>query len=288
MNQEITNAQRAQVLVEALPYIQKYYGKIIVVKYGGNAMISDELRHAVISDIILLSLVGIRVVVVHGGGPEISEMLKRVGKQSEFVDGLRVTDEETSEIVQMILAGKINKSLVGKLEMLGGKAMGICGADGGLIEASMIDERLGYVGEVKKINPQPILDLLDNGYIPVISTIGYDRNGHVYNINADTAAAAIAASLHAESLISMTDTLGLLMDPKDPDSLIRRIDLKGCEKLKEEGVISGGMIPKVDCCTKAIREGVRKVFIIDGRVPHALLIETLTNEGAGTMFKKEL
>ncbi|MBQ8654213.1 MAG: acetylglutamate kinase [Clostridia bacterium] len=288
MNQEITNAQRAQVLVEALPYIQKYYGKIIVVKYGGNAMINEELKHDVMRDMVLMHLIGVKVVLVHGGGPEISAMLKRVGKQSEFVDGLRVTDEETSEIVQMILAGKINKSLVGKLEMLGGKAMGICGADGGLIEASMIDERLGYVGEVKKINPQPILDLLDNGYIPVISTIGYDRNGHVYNINADTAAAAIAASLHAESLISMTDTLGLLMDPKDPDSLIRRIDLKGCEKLKEEGVISGGMIPKVDCCTKAIREGVRKVFIIDGRVPHALLIETLTNEGAGTMFKKEL
>ena len=288
MNQEITNAQRAQVLVEALPYIQKYYGKIIVVKYGGNAMINEELKHDVMRDMVLMHLIGVKVVLVHGGGPEISAMLKRVGKQSEFVDGLRVTDEETSEIVQMILAGKINKSLVGKLEMLGGKAMGICGADGGLIEASMIDERLGYVGEVKKINPQPILDLLDNGYIPVISTIGYDRNGHVYNIIADTAAAAIAASLHAESLISLTDTLGLLMDPTDPDSLIRRIDLKGCEKLKEEGVISGGMIPKVDCCTKAIREGVRKVFIIDGRVPHALLIETLTNEGAGTMFKKEL
>ena len=288
MSNVISNAERAQVLVEALPYIQKYYGKIIVVKYGGNAMINEELKHDVMRDMVLMHLIGVKVVLVHGGGPEISAMLKRIGKQSEFVDGLRVTDEETSEIVQMILAGKINKSLVGKLELLGGKAMGICGADGGLIEASMIDERLGYVGEVSKINPQPIIDLLDNGYIPVISTIGYDKNGHVYNINADTAAAAIAASLHAESLISMTDTVGLLMDPKDPDSLIRRIDLKGCEKLKEEGIISGGMIPKVDCCTKAIREGVRKVFIIDGRVPHALLLETLTDEGAGTMFKKEL
>ena len=288
MTTGLSNAQRAQVLVEALPYIQKYYGKIIVVKYGGNAMINEELKHDVMRDMVLMSLIGVRVVLVHGGGPEISAMLKRVGKQSTFVDGLRVTDEETSEIVQMVLAGKINKSLVGKLEMLGGKAMGICGMDGGLIEASQVDERLGYVGEVGKINPQPVLDLLEKGYIPVVSTIGYDASGHVYNINADTAAAAIAAALHAESLISMTDTIGLLRDPKDSSSLIRRIDLRGVEKLKAEGVISGGMIPKVDCCTRAIREGVRKVFIIDGRVSHALLIETLTDEGAGTMFRKEI
>ena len=288
MTTGLSNAQRAQVLVEALPYIQKYYGKIIVVKYGGNAMINEELKHDVMRDMVLMSLIGVRVVLVHGGGPEISAMLKRVGKQSTFVDGLRVTDEETSEIVQMVLAGKINKSLVGKLELLGGKAMGICGMDGGLIEASQVDERLGYVGEVGKINPQPLMDLLEKGYIPVVSTIGYDASGHVYNINADTAAAAIAAALHAESLISMTDTIGLLRDPKDPSSLIRRIDLRGVEKLKAEGVISGGMIPKVDCCTRAIREGVRKVFIIDGRVSHALLIETLTDEGAGTMFRKEI
>ncbi|MDY4140394.1 MAG: acetylglutamate kinase [Eubacteriales bacterium] len=288
MTTGLSNAQRAQVLVEALPYIQKYYGKIIVVKYGGNAMINEELKHDVMRDMVLMSLIGVKVVLVHGGGPEISAMLKRVGKQSTFVDGLRVTDEETSEIVQMVLAGKINKSLVGKLEMLGGKAMGICGMDGGLIEASQVDERLGYVGEVGKINPQPVLDLLEKGYIPVVSTIGYDASGHVYNINADTAAAAIAAALHAESLISMTDTIGLLRDPSDPSSLIRRIDLRGVEKLKAEGVISGGMIPKVDCCTRAIREGVRKVFIIDGRVSHALLIETLTDEGAGTMFRKEI
>ena len=288
MTTGLSNAQRAQVLVEALPYIQKYYGKIIVVKYGGNAMINEELKHDVMRDMVLMSLIGVKVVLVHGGGPEISAMLKRVGKQSTFVDGLRVTDEETSEIVQMVLAGKINKSLVGKLEMLGGKAMGICGMDGGLIEASQVDERLGYVGEVGKINPQPVLDLLEKGYIPVVSTIGYDASGHVYNINADTAAAAIAAALHAESLISMTDTIGLLRDPKDSSSLIRRIDLRGVEKLKAEGVISGGMIPKVDCCTRAIREGVRKVFIIDGRVSHALLIETLTDEGAGTMFRKEI
>lgn len=283
MTKEFNNSQRAQVLVEALPYVQKYNGKIIVVKYGGNAMINEELKHDVMRDMVLLHLIGVRVVLVHGGGPEISAMLKRVGKQSEFVDGLRVTDEETSEIVQMILAGKINKSLVAKLDNLGGRAMGICGMDGGLIKAKMIDERLGYVGEITKVNPQPILDLLEKGYIPVVSTIGCDESGHVYNINADTAAAAIASSLKAESLISMTDTPGLLMDASDPDSLIRRIDLKGVEELKASGVISGGMIPKVDCCIEAILRGVKKVFIMDGRVPHSILIETLTDEGSGTM-----
>ena len=288
MTSQLNNSQRAQVLVEALPHIQKYNGKIVVVKYGGNAMINEELKHDVMRDMVLLHLIGVKVVLVHGGGPEISAMLKRVGKESQFVDGLRVTDEETSEIVQMILAGKINKSLVAKLDNLGGQAMGICGMDGGLIKARMIDERLGYVGEIVSVNPQPILDLLEKGYIPVVSTIGCDETGHVYNINADTAAAAIAASLKAESLISMTDTPGLLMDAKNPDTLIHRIDLKGAEKLKEDGVISGGMIPKIDCCTRAIREGVRKVFIIDGRIPHALLMETLTDEGLGTMFKKEI
>ncbi|MBQ8313627.1 MAG: acetylglutamate kinase [Clostridia bacterium] len=288
MTNQFNNSQRAQVLVEALPYVQKYNGKIVVVKYGGNAMINEELKHDVMRDMVLLHLIGVKVVLVHGGGPEISAMLKRVGKQSEFVDGLRVTDEETSEIVQMILAGKINKSLVAKLDNLGGRAMGICGMDGGLIKARMIDERLGYVGEITKVDPQPILDLLEKGYIPVVSTIGCDETGHVYNINADTAAAAIASSLKAESLISMTDTPGLLKDANDPTSLIRRIDLKGIEDLKADGTISGGMIPKVDCCAKAIEDGVRKVFIIDGRIPHALLMETLTNEGLGTMFKKEL
>ena len=288
MTRQFNNSQRAQVLVEALPHIQKYNGKIVVVKYGGNAMINEELKHDVMRDMVLLNLIGVKVVLVHGGGPEISAMLKRVGKESQFVDGLRVTDEETSEIVQMILAGKINKSLVAKLDNLGGRAMGICGMDGGLIKARMIDERLGYVGEIVSVNPQPIHDLLEKGYIPVVSTIGCDETGHVYNINADTAAAAIAASLKAESLISMTDTPGLLMDAKNPDTLIHRIDLKGAEKLKEDGVISGGMIPKIDCCTQAIREGVRKVFIIDGRIPHALLMETLTDEGLGTMFKKEI
>lgn len=288
MIRQLNNSQRAQVLVEALPHIQKYNGKIVVVKYGGNAMINEELKHDVMRDMVLLHLIGVKVVLVHGGGPEISAMLKRVGKESQFVDGLRVTDEETSEIVQMILAGKINKSLVAKLDNLGGRAMGICGMDGGLIKARMIDERLGYVGEIVSVNPQPIHDLLEKDYIPVVSTIGCDETGHVYNINADTAAAAIAASLKAESLISMTDTPGLLMDAKNPDTLIHRIDLKGAEKLKEDGVISGGMIPKIDCCTRAIREGVRKVFIIDGRIPHALLMETLTDEGLGTMFKKEI
>ena len=284
----LSNADRAQVLVEALPYIQKYYGKIIVVKYGGNAMINEFLQHDVMRDMVLMSLIGVKVVLVHGGGPEISGMLKRVGKESQFVDGLRVTDEETSEIVQMVLAGKINKSLVAKLEMLGGRAMGISGMDGNLLKARIVDERLGYVGEIDKVDATPILDLLEKGYIPVVSTIGCDETGHVCNINADTAAAAIAGALKAEALISMTDTVGLLMDPNDPSTLIRRIDLKGCEELKEKGVISGGMIPKVACCTDAIRDGVRKVFIIDGRVPHALLIECLTDEGAGTMFKKEL
>ncbi len=284
----MNNATRAQVLVEALPYIQKYYGKVIVVKYGGNAMINEELKHDVMRDMVLMSLIGVKVVLVHGGGPEISSMLKRVGKVSEFVDGLRVTDEETSEIVQMVLAGKINKSLVAKLELLGGRAMGVCGMDGNLLKARQVDERLGFVGEISKVDPTLINDLLEKGYIPVVSTIGTDETGHVYNINADTAAAAIAGALKAEALISMTDTVGLLMDPKDPSTLIRRIDLKGCEELKAKGIISGGMIPKVECCTNAIKDGVRKVFIIDGRVPHALLLECLTDEGAGTMFKKEL
>lgn len=284
----LNNAARAQVLVEALPYIQKYYGKIIVVKYGGNAMINEVLKHDVMRDMVLMSLIGVKVVLVHGGGPEISGMLKRVGKASEFVDGLRVTDEETSEIVQMVLAGKINKSLVAKLELLGGRAMGICGMDGNLLKAKQVDPRLGYVGEIDRVDPTLILDLLEKNYIPVVSTIGTDATGHVYNINADTAASAIAGALQAEALISMTDTVGLLMDPQDPDTLVQRIDLAGCEELKQKGIISGGMIPKVECCTSAIRNGVRKVFIIDGRVPHALLIECLTNEGAGTMFKKEL
>ncbi len=280
----LDNAQRAQVLIEALPYIQRYNGKIIVVKYGGNAMINDGLKLNVMKDIVMLSLIGIKVVLVHGGGPEISQTLAKMGKKSEFVDGLRVTDEETADVVQMVLAGKINKTLVAQLVNIGGKAIGLCGMDGGLIEAKMLDERLGYVGEITNVNTQPILDLLDMGYIPVISTVGYDKEGHVYNINADTAAARIAGTLKAESMISMTDTVGLLTDKDDPSTLIPKVNVSEAPQLEREGVISGGMIPKVECCIEAIRRGVKKVFIIDGRVPHAILIEVLTDEGVGTMF----
>ena len=279
----MNNASRAQVLVEALPYIQKYYGKIIVVKYGGNAMINEELKHDVMRDMVLMSLIGVKVVLVHGGGPEISSMLKRVGKVSEFVDGLRVTDEETSEIVQMVLAGKINKSLVAKLELLGGRAMGVCGMDGNLLKAKQVDPRLGYVGEIDKVDPSLINDLLEKGYIPVVSTIGTDASGHVYNINADTAAAYIAGALEAECLISMTDIAGILKDKDAPSTLIPKITVSEAKNLFEDGTISGGMIPKVECCLEAIARGVKKVFIMDGRVPHSLLIETLTDEGAGTM-----
>jgi acetylglutamate kinase len=281
----LDNAQRAQVLIEALPYIQRYNGKIIVVKYGGNAMINEDLKLNVMKDIVMLSLIGIKVVLVHGGGPEISQTLAKMGKKSEFVDGLRVTDAETADVVQMVLAGKINKTLVAQLVNIGGKAIGLCGMDGGLIEAKVLDERLGFVGEITNINTQPILDLLDMGYIPVISTVGYDKEGHVYNINADTAAASIAGTLKAESMISMTDTVGLLKDKDDPKTLITKVHVSEAPQLQREGIISGGMIPKVECCIEAIRRGVKKVFIIDGRVPHAILIEVLTDEGVGTMFE---
>lgn len=283
----ISNAQRASVLVHALPYIQKYYNKVVVVKYGGNAMINEKLKQSVMSDIVLMSLIGIKVVLVHGGGPEITEMLDKIGKKSEFVDGLRVTDKETVDIVQMVLGGKINKSLVNLLQNKGGKAMGLCGTDGHLIEARQKDPRLGFVGEITKVNPQPIIDVSDSGYIPVISTIGCDNDGNVYNINADTAAAKIAAELHAESLISMTDISGIMRNPEDPESLISKITASEAPKLVESGVISGGMIPKVNCCIEAIHSGVKKVFIIDGRIPHSILIETLTDEGIGTMFVKD-
>ena len=286
----ITNAQRAEILTQALPYIQNYYNKIIVVKYGGNAMINEERKMQVMEDIVLLSLIGVKVVLVHGGGPEISDMLEKVGKKSEFVDGLRVTDKETVEIVQMVLAGKVNKTLVNLLEVNGGKAMGISGMDGHMIEAEMKDERLGYVGKITKINVEPIMDLLEKGYIPVVSTIGCDMQGNIYNINADTAASQIAGAMHAESLISMTDIAGILRDKDDTSTLIPMIDIWDAAKLYGEGVISGGMIPKVECCIDAIRLGVKKVFILDGRIPHAILIEMLTDEGAGTMVvgdKKE-
>lgn len=281
---EISNNIRAQVLVEALPYIQKYTNKIVVIKYGGNAMINEELKDAVMGDIALLSLIGIKVVLVHGGGPEITDMLNKVGKKSEFVDGLRVTDKETADIVQMVLAGKVNKSLVALLGRLGCKAVGLCGADNHLITAEAKDERLGYVGEITGINPEPILDLLNLGYIPVVSTTGCDADGNVYNINADTAAAKIAGVLNAASFISMTDIAGLLRDKDDPSTLIPKVYVSDIPQLINEGIISGGMIPKIECCREAIRRGVEKVFIIDGRVPHALLIETLTDEGLGTMF----
>lgn len=284
---EISNAQRAEVLIRALPYIQKYAGKVIVVKYGGNAMINDELKRAVMGDVALLSLIGIKVVLVHGGGPEISDMLKRVGKKSEFKNGLRVTDAETAEIVQMVLAGKINKNLVNLLQSIGGKAIGLSGADGQLIKAKKTDEELGFVGDITDINIQPILDLLSHGYIPVVSTVGFDSEGNTYNINADTAAAAIAGALQAESLISMTDIAGLLRDKDDESSLISKVNICEAPQLVKDGVISGGMIPKVECCIEAMRRGVKRVFIIDGRIPHSIIIEMLTDEGIGTMFVKE-
>lgn len=276
--------QRANVLTQALPYIKKYYNKIIVVKYGGNAMINDELKDAVMGDIVLLSLIGIKVVLVHGGGPEITDMLSKIGKKSEFVNGLRVTDKETVDIVQMVLAGKINKNLVNLIENKGGKAIGLCGIDGHMIKAEKLDDRLGFVGEITDVNVTPILDVLEKGYIPVISTVGYDDDGNTYNINADTAASSIAGQLGAESLISMTDIEGILRDKNNPSTLISKIYVSDAPQLMRDGVISGGMIPKVNCCIEAIRRGVNRVFIIDGRIPHSILIETLTDEGIGTMF----
>ena len=282
---KISNADRAKILTEALPYIQKYSNKILVIKYGGNAMINEELKAAVMGDIVLLSLIGVKVVLVHGGGPEISEMLNKVGKKSEFVNGLRITDKETVDIVQMVLSGKVNKSLVNYIQNIGGKAIGLCGTDGHMIEAEMKDPALGYVGEITDINTTPILDVLDKGYIPVISTIGCDKEGNIYNINADTAAAKIAGKLQAESFISMTDIRGLLRDKDDEETVIPVVNVSEAPQLIHEGVISGGMIPKIECCIEAIRQGVGQVFIIDGRVPHSILIEVLTDEGIGTMFK---
>lgn len=287
MSHNITNAQRAEILTQALPYIQKYYGKIVVIKYGGNAMINEELKQQVMEDIVLLSLVGVKVVLVHGGGPEITDTLNKLGKENKFIDGLRVTDKETVEVVQMVLAGKINKSLVNLLGTKGGRAMGISGVDAHLIEADVKDDRLGFVGKITNVNVNPVLDLLEKGYIPVISTIGCDSNGNVYNINADTAAAYIAGALSAESLIAMTDIAGVLRDKDDPNSLIPYIDIKDAVKLFDSGIISGGMIPKVECCIDAIHRGVKKVFILDGRIPHSLLLETLTDEGAGTMVVED-
>lgn len=278
-----SNAERAEILTQALPYIRRYNGKIVVIKYGGNAMINETLKEQVMEDIVLLWLIGVKVVLVHGGGPEISEVMAKFGKKAEFVDGLRVTDKETVDIVQMVLAGKVNKTLVNLLEMKGGKAMGISGMDGCLIEAKIKDERLGYVGEITNIHINPVIDLLEKGYIPVISTVGCDRQGNAYNINGDTAAAFIAGALGAERLIMMTDIAGILRDKDDPDSLIAELSVTEAKHLHEAGVISGGMIPKVDCCIEALEKGVKNVIIMDGRVSHSILMELLTDEGAGTM-----
>ena len=278
-------AQRAQVLAEALPYIQKYYGKTIVVKYGGNAMISEELRQAVISDIILLHLVGIQVVVVHGGGPEISAMLKKIGKESKFVDGLRYTDAETMEVVQQVLCGKVNKDLVATLNAVGGRALGLCGMDAGLFQAKKLDEKYGLVGEMVQVDPAIVNDALSDGYIPVVSTVAQGADGETaYNINADTAAAKLAVALGAEKLILLTDVRGLLRDPKDESTLLPVVELSKVPGLIKDGVIQGGMIPKVDCCVEAVRSGVKNAIILDGRIPHSILIELLSNEGIGTML----
>ena len=284
MDKNYSNAQRAEVLTQALPYIKNYTGQIVVVKYGGNAMLNESLKEQVMEDIVLLWLIGVKVVLVHGGGPEISETMEKLGKKAEFIDGLRVTDKETVDIVQMVLAGKVNKSLVNFLELKGGKAMGISGIDGKLIEAQCKNEKLGFVGEITKINIDPVFDLLGKGYIPVISTIGCDNDGNVYNINGDTAVAYIAGALNAKRLIMMTNIAGVLKDKNDPSSIIPEISLSEAEELKKSGVISDGMIPKVDCCIKAIEKGVKKVIIMDGRVPHSILMELLTDEGAGTLF----
>ena len=283
MENLLSNRERAEVLTQALPYIKKYSGKIVVIKYGGNAMINEQLKQQVMEDITLLWLIGVKVVLVHGGGPEISETMKRLGKQAQFVNGLRVTDKETVDIVQMVLAGKVNKTLVNLLQMKGGHAVGVSGIDGGIIEAAMKDEALGYVGKITRIRPQPITDLLEKNYIPVVSTVASDRQGNTYNINGDTAAAFIAGALNAERLIMMTDIAGILRDKDDPSTLVPALTVSEARKLFDEGVISGGMIPKVDCCIEAIEKGVRHVVIMDGRVPHSILMELLTDEGAGTM-----
>ncbi|NMA80028.1 MAG: acetylglutamate kinase [Clostridiales bacterium] len=283
---DISNMVRAKVLIDALPYIQQYYEKIVVIKYGGNAMTNEKLKQAVMSDIVLLSLVGIKVVLVHGGGPEISDTLKKMGKETEFINGLRYTDAETADIVRMVLAGKVNKDLVSLLQEHKGNAIGICGIDGGMIKASRFNGEvdLGYVGEIEDINPEPILKLLKDGYIPVIATVATGENGEVYNINADTAAARIAAELGAENLILMTDIKGLLREKDDESTLIPVVNVSEVPYLKKQGTISGGMIPKIDCCVEAVRRGVKRTFIIDGRTPHSILIELLSNDGIGTMF----
>lgn len=283
---EINNSIRSQILIDALPYIQKYHDKVIVVKYGGNAMTNADLKEAVMSDIVLLNMVGIKVVLVHGGGPEINAMLKRVGIESKFINGLRYTDKETIDIVKMVLCGKVNKELVSALQLHGGKALGLCGCDAQMIMAEKMggDVDYGYVGEITKITTKPIIDALNNGYVPIISTVGVGEDGQSYNINADTAAARIASCLRAENLILMTDIVGLLKDKDDESTLIPEVNVSEVPFLKKTGIISGGMIPKIDCCVEAVRRGVKKTSIIDGRIPHSILIELLTNEGIGTQF----
>ena len=285
MDSHLTNAQRAEVLVQAMPNIRRYYRKIVVIKYGGNAMINEDLKQQVMQDIVLLSLIGTRVVLVHGGGPEISDLMKRLGKETQFIDGLRVTDKETVDIAQMVLAGKINKSLVNMVEHYGGNAIGLSGIDGHMIQAEIKDERLGYVGNITCINAEPILDMLDAGYIPVIATLGCDEEGNTYNINGDTAAAYIAGALQAERLLMMTDVPGVLRDKDDLSTLISEMTVEEARQLREQGIIAGGMIPKVECCVEAIHSGVKKVVIMDGRIPHSILMELLTDEGAGTMVR---
>lgn len=284
---EISNQDRSRVLVQALPYIQQYRGKTVVIKYGGNAMINEELKEAVMTDIVLLSLVGIHVVLVHGGGPEITDMLKRLGKESKFVNGLRYTDKETAEVAQMVLAGKVNKDLVQLLTSHGGKAIGMCGLDGGMIRAVKHkgEYDLGYVGDIESVDVTVINDALDAGYTPVISTVGGGYHHDVYNINADTAAAQIAAAMNAEKLVLMTDVRGLLRDKDDEDTLIPVVNVSDVPSLQNQGIISGGMIPKIDCCVEAVRRGVHRTHIVDGRIPHSILIEMLSDEGIGTMFQ---
>ncbi len=283
MDNHFSNLERAEVLTQALPYIQRFNGKVVVVKYGGNAMIDEHLKAQVMEDIVLLWLVGVKIVLVHGGGPEINEVMDRFGKKPEFVGGLRVTDRETMDIVQMVLAGKVNKTLVNLIEMNGGKAMGISGMDGRLIEAEPKNEALGYVGRITKVNIATVTDLLEKGYIPVISTIACDTHGNSYNINGDTAAAFIAGAIGAERLIMMTDIAGILRDKDDPSTLITELTVDEAEMLAESEIVSGGMIPKINCCVDAINKGVKNVTIMDGRVPHSILMEMLTDEGAGTL-----
>ena len=282
----ISNMDKAQILIQALPYIQRYYNKVVVIKYGGNAMVNEELKEAVMSDLVLLSLVGIKVVLVHGGGPEINEMLRKIGKESKFIGGLRYTDKETAQIVQMVLAGKVNKDLVNLLNQHKGQAIGLCGMDGGMIRVKKLEgeQDLGYVGEITQVDTRPITEALQSGYIPVIATVGVDENGETYNINADTAAARIAAELHAENVILMTDIRGLLRDKDDESTLIPHVNVSDVPHLVNQGIISGGMIPKIECCVESVRRGVHKAVIIDGRIPHSILIEILSDEGIGTMI----